>query len=48
MIISRTSSTKIKRIWTGVYDQSKTEVLYRTTTYWFLIIPLYTYEECIG
>ena len=45
MIIRKTISTRIKGIYRDKYEDKKTKALYRVTTYWFLIIPIYQKEE---
>lgn len=46
MLFSRTSSTKVKRIFVNKWDY-KEKYLVKTTTYWFLFIPVYYKESKI-
>jgi len=47
MIISKTMSTKKKKIFRGKFDSRKESALYRVTTYWFLFLPIYSNQELI-
>lgn len=47
MLIRKTLSTKQKKIFRGNFDCKKESALYRVTTYWFLFIPVYQFEQFI-
>ena len=47
MLITKTLSTKKKKIFRGKFDAKKESALYRVTTYWFLFIPVYSKQEFI-
>jgi len=47
MFIRKTIETKKKLIFRGKYEKEKETALYRVTTYWFIFIPIYRYEEVI-
>lgn len=48
MIIRKTQKTKVKKIRRDSYLTSqKKPALYRVTTYWFLFVPVFSYEEFI-
>jgi len=48
-IFRRSSKTVIKNIYRKAERRSgKGEALYRVTTYWFLIVPVYSYDEVLA
>jgi hypothetical protein len=47
MLIRKTLSTKQKRIFRRKLDDYKEAALYRVTTYWFLFLPFYSFEEIL-
>ena len=48
MIIRKTSKTIQKRIYRNAFDARPTRTLYRVDTVWFLFIPLYSSQTCLG
>lgn len=47
MIIRKTSKTIKKKIYRNRYDLATTVALYRKVTYWFLFVPVYSYDVFI-
>ncbi len=47
MLVRKTPSTKQKKIYRGRFDYKKESALYRVTTYWFLFVPVYSFEQII-
>lgn len=48
MLFRKTSKTKVKKIFRNNDGGYKTKSLYRVTTYWFLFLPVYSYDEFIS